>query len=103
MKIHATPISHYLIVGFLLLSLTAATIAISFIDLGSWNVVIALIIASVKATLVLLFFMHLYYDSKLYLLIFLLSVIFLTIFITFTMFDTLRRGEVIKIEAKPFD
>jgi cytochrome c oxidase subunit 4 len=102
MKAHATPVSHYLIVGFLLLCLTATTVAISFVDLGSWNVVVALTIASVKAVLVLLFFMHLYHDSKIYLLIFLLSVIFLTIFITFTMFDTLRRGEVIKIEAKPF-
>ena len=103
MKTHTKSIKSYLVVGFLLICLTALTVTISFIHLGSWNVVAALLIASIKATLVLLFFMHLYHDSKLYLLIFLLAVVFLTIFITFSMFDTLRRGEIIKIEAKPFD
>lgn len=44
---------------------TALTVWASFIDLGPWNPVIALGIACAKATLVVLFFMHVRYSSKL--------------------------------------
>ena len=44
---------------------TAATVWASFIDLGPWNPVIALAIACTKAVLVVLFFMHVKYSSKL--------------------------------------
>ena len=43
----------------LLLTLTGATVAVSYIDLGFLNVPVALTIATLKAALVLLFFMHL--------------------------------------------
>ena len=44
---------------------TALTIAASYWDVGPWNPVIALAIACTKATLVVLFFMHVKYSSKL--------------------------------------
>jgi cytochrome c oxidase subunit 4 len=44
---------------------TAITVWASYIDLGPWNPVIALAIACTKATLVVLFFMHVRYSSKL--------------------------------------
>jgi cytochrome c oxidase subunit 4 len=44
---------------------TALTVWVSFIDLGVWNPVIALAIACTKATLVVLFFMHVKYSTKL--------------------------------------
>ena len=44
--------------GIGLLVLTAVTVKAAFIDLGPWNPVIALLIATIKATLVILFFMH---------------------------------------------
>ncbi len=55
----------YATVGLALLVLTAATCAISYIDLGIFNAVVALAIACIKAGLVVLFFMHMKYSSKL--------------------------------------
>lgn len=49
----------------ILLGLTAVTIGISRIDMGVLNIWIALLIASIKSSLVLLFFMHLRYESRL--------------------------------------
>jgi cytochrome c oxidase subunit 4 len=55
----------YLIIFFALLVGTALTIGATFIDMGPWNPVVALAIAVTKATLVVLFFMHIKYSSKL--------------------------------------
>jgi cytochrome c oxidase subunit IV len=55
----------YVAVGLSLLVLTGATCAISYIDLGVFNAVVALAIAVLKASLVVLFFMHMKYSSKL--------------------------------------
>jgi len=98
---HVLPLRLYLAVGAVLIVLTFVTVAISFIHFGGWNLVVALLIASVKATLVALFFMHLKYDSKLYLIVFLGAILFLAIFIVFTMFDTMERDQIYQIEAKP--
>ena len=100
-KIHITPITTYLAVAFGLFILTGVTVAASFIDLGAFNIALALAIASVKALLVAFFFMHLFYDNKLYLIVFSAALFFLTIFITLTMFDTSYRGEIYKEQAKP--
>jgi cytochrome c oxidase subunit 4 len=48
----------YLLIGFGLLVLTATTVAAAFVNLGAFNPVVALLIATIKATLVVLFFMH---------------------------------------------
>jgi cytochrome c oxidase subunit 4 len=55
----------YLIIFVALLVGTAITIGASYVDLGQWNPVIAIAIACAKATLVVLFFMHVKYSSKL--------------------------------------
>ncbi len=55
----------YIIILFSLLVGTAATVWASFIDLGPWNPVIALAIATSKAMLVVLFFMGVKYSTKL--------------------------------------
>src|SRR5580658_9882716 len=55
----------YLIIFVALLIGTAVTIGASYIDMGPWNPVIAIAIACAKATLVVLFFMHIKYSSKL--------------------------------------
>jgi cytochrome c oxidase subunit 4 len=64
---HISPTKNYIYVGIALLILTIITIAASYINFGhiAINVTIALIIATIKATLVLLFFMHLKYENKL--------------------------------------
>jgi cytochrome c oxidase subunit 4 len=55
----------YLLIGGVLLVLTATTAAVSYVDLGNFNAVVALAIACLKMTLVVLFFMHVKYSSKL--------------------------------------
>lgn len=91
----------YLAVGVALLILTAITVFVSRINLGGWNAIVAVGIASAKATLVAFIFMHLLYDRKMFLVIFLTAITFLTVFIALTMFDTLSRGQIHSITERP--
>jgi cytochrome c oxidase subunit IV len=59
------PTRTYFAIFAALLAFTAITVAVAFVDLGLLNPVVALSIAVVKATLVVLFFMHLKYSSRL--------------------------------------
>ncbi len=103
-KHHIIPLKVYFIVFAALMVLTALTVLVTKIDLGSFNIVLAMLIAIVKSTLVLLFFMHLYYDKKTNLVFFLGSVLFLCIFIVFTLMDINYRKEIYEIKgASPFD
>jgi cytochrome c oxidase subunit 4 len=62
---HIVPRAVYLKVFLSLLALTVVTVGVAHIDVSpGWNVTIALAVATVKAVLVLLFFMHLKYESK---------------------------------------
>ncbi len=54
----------YLLIFGALLVATATTVGVSYVDLGEWNPVIALAIACTKAVLVILFFMHIKYSSR---------------------------------------
>jgi len=74
-----------------LLLLTAATCAISFIDMGKLNAVVALVIAFVKASLVALIFMHLRYSRRLMRIVALAGLFWLGILISLTMGDYLTR------------
>jgi cytochrome c oxidase subunit 4 len=71
----------------LLLMLTAGTVGVSRINLGVLNIWIAITIASVKATFVLLFFMHLKYESSVLKYTFLLTIGVLALFIGFIFWD----------------
>src|ERR1700721_3799078 len=56
---HAAPaIAFYIGIGVILLVLTITTAAVAFVNLGPFNPVVALLIATIKALLVVLFFMH---------------------------------------------
>lgn len=70
-----------------LLVLTWLTVKVTDFDLGQLNIVIALGIATVKATLVCLFFMHLYYDQPFNSVVFFSSVLFVLVFILFSLID----------------
>jgi cytochrome c oxidase subunit 4 len=48
----------YIGIGFVLLILTIVTASVAFVNLGVFNPVVALLIATIKASLVILFFMH---------------------------------------------
>ena len=88
---HIVPFNIYIKVLSALLFLTVLTVAAAQIDFGVFNVLIAMGVATVKATLVLLFFMHLKYDNKLFLVIFLTGVFLLVILFLFCEFDVLTR------------
>jgi cytochrome c oxidase subunit 4 len=97
---HVLPLSTYLKTWGALLVLTAVTVGASYVNFGAANLWIALLIASVKAATVALVFMHLYYDHKFHAVIFGFALLFLAIFITFTLFDTEARGRADGIERE---
>ena len=85
---HTTPVS--LLVGILavLLVLTVFTVTVTSIDLGGeGNLIVAMVIATIKAGLVVMFFMHLFWDRKFNLILFLGSVLFLILFLSMTVTD----------------
>lgn len=93
-KDHIVPLSTYFMVATALFILTGITVWVASYNLGGWNVVVALLIAATKGSLVALIFMHLLYDKKILAVVFVGALIFLSIFIIFTMFDTMTRGEL---------
>lgn len=97
---HVSPLSLYIRTWLTLMVLTVITVAASYVDIGSTgNLVVALIIATVKASLVAAFFMHLLHDHKLHLLSFVTGIVFLILFIGFTMMDTEARGQADPVES----
>jgi cytochrome c oxidase subunit 4 len=74
-----------------LLLLTVVTVFVSYVNLGLMNVVVALLIASVKASLVALFFMHLKSEDRLVWGFALVPIVFLAIIILGTLVDTMLR------------
>ena len=91
MSEHIVPIRIYLIVFVVLMGLTAVTIFISYHDLGSLNNVVALTIAVTKATLVILYFMHIRYSPSLTKLVAAGSFLWLIILLSITMADYISR------------
>ncbi len=61
---HIVSVGTYLVIGGTLLVLTVATTLIAFVDLGPFNAAVALTIATFKALLVILFFMHVKYAGE---------------------------------------
>jgi caa(3)-type oxidase subunit IV len=81
-------------IGGALLFLTVVTVWVAHIDLGPLNFVVAMLVATIKASLVALFFMNLFYDHKENGVIFGTSFLFLIIFIVLTGTDLFFRGDV---------
>lgn len=65
MEHHIIPIRTYLLIFAALFVLLILTVAVAFIDVGPLNIVIALTIATAKALLILLYFMHVRYSNRL--------------------------------------
>jgi cytochrome c oxidase subunit IV len=89
---HVLPIKTYITVWLTLVAFTVITVWVSRIDFGAANFFIAIFVATIKATLVGLFFMHLLYDQKFNILILMAALVFFAIFIGFTKFDVDNRG-----------
>lgn len=71
-----------------LMVLTVFTVKVATIDLGSANLWVAMFVASIKASLVVLFFMHLFWDRRINMIIFLTSVFLLALFLGLALTDT---------------
>jgi cytochrome c oxidase subunit 4 len=89
---HIVTKKQYALIFGILMVLTLATTAIGMIDLGRLNVVVALVIATIKALLVVLFFMHIYWASKLNKLVVVSGVLWLALLLWLTLTDIFSRG-----------
>ncbi len=83
----------YLVVWMCLLVLTVITVWVSYYNYGIFNIVVAMLVATIKASLVCLYFMHLKYDNRLNQVVFASSFVFLALFVGLTGSDLLLRKE----------
>jgi len=89
---HIVPIPVYVGVFLALIVGTIITTLVAYVDLGALNIVVALTVAVCKATLVILFFMHVKYSPRLTKLVVVAGVFWLVILLTVTETDLLTRG-----------
>lgn len=91
---HASSAKTYTKVLATLVALTVITVLAAGVNFGSANAVIALVIASIKASLVALFFMHLRHDKPMNAIIFVCGLVFLSVFLIMCVIDTDSRDVV---------
>ncbi len=89
---HVAPAKLYVAIWAMLMTLTLTTVLVSFVDIGPFNVVAALVIATIKGTLVVLFFMHLRYSPKLTMATVIAAMFWLFLLLSLTMTDYLTRA-----------
>lgn len=91
---HIASTQFYVGIFLALVALTVLTVGLSYIHLGAANLAVAIVIASMKAALVVTFFMHLKYDNRFNALIFVCSLLFIGVFFAYTINDTEHRGRI---------
>jgi len=94
MSQHVIPQRIYILVFVTLLLLTLVTVDVAFYDAGWLNIYIALTIATCKALLVILFFMHVRYSPRLTWVFVGAGFFWLMILFVFTLGDYLTRGGI---------
>ena len=85
---HVTSVKLLLTVFIALVSLTILTVLVNDLSLGGMDIWVAMIIATMKGSLVCLFFMHMYWEKGFNVVAFFSSLFFVTLFIGFTLVDT---------------
>ena len=90
---HSPGYGGYLLVWFALVVLTGITVVVAGVNLGSLTVPVALAIASFKTMLVVMYFMHMKYETALFKLMLCVCIITFIIFIGLTFFDFGFRGD----------
>ena len=102
---HVVPPSILIGIFAVLMVLTGLTVGITKWDFGyNINLIVALGIAVVKAVLVIAYFMHLRYDSPMYTILVGLCLVFIGVFITFTIIDTGQYAPILQgapVQAAP--
>ncbi|MBU2444745.1 MAG: cytochrome C oxidase subunit IV family protein [Bacteroidetes bacterium] len=86
-KTHVVGYGTYVLVWLALVSFTGITVAITGIDLGSFTIATALLIAAVKSILVLTIFMHLRFEDRVFRIFVFVAFLTLAIFIGLTFID----------------
>ena len=86
------PARTYLFTWGSLLGLTLLTSLLGFIDMGQFSVIVAVLIAAMKASLIVAFFMHALYESKLVWVVLAGGVIWFLILFSLTLGDYITRG-----------
>ena len=92
MSEHVVPLKVYLGIFAALMGLTFLTVYVAYLDLGPWNLFVALAIAVVKALLVVLWFMHVRYSSRLTWMFAAAGLLWIGILFTLTLSDDMTRG-----------
>lgn len=89
---HISTLNTLLSVAGALFVLTIVTVGVHYLELpGPWSIIVAMLVASVKAGLVVLFFMNLYWDSKFHSFMFITSIVFLALLIGYSVLDIFFR------------
>ena len=86
--VHVVPLKVLAAVWAALLVLTCLTVAATWVDLGGGNLWLAMVIATIKASLVALYFMHLRYDQPFYAVVLLTALLFILLFVGLVLVDT---------------
>ena len=89
----SSKMQYYAVFGALLF-LTAMTYLVSYADLGPASLPVAMFVATIKASLVVGFFMHLKYEDRTFAFMFLTSLLFVAIFFLVVLFDISKSGEL---------
>jgi len=89
---HHVPRTTYYAIFVSLMVLTFATVGLAFVNLGMFNVTVALAVAVTKAALVVMFFMHMKYSSPLIKLVGFAAMVWLGMLLLITLSDYLTRG-----------
>ncbi|MFP4059689.1 MAG: cytochrome C oxidase subunit IV family protein [Bacteroidota bacterium] len=84
-KQHIVPFKIYLIILLSLLVLTGISVAVTQVQLGAFTVTVALVLASLKSALVLMYFMHLRFDNRIFtfMVAFTITIFAAVVFVTF--------------------
>jgi cytochrome c oxidase subunit 4 len=86
--VHIVPVRVLLAVWATLMVLTVVTVAVTWVDLGRLNLWVAMAIATVKASLVVLYFMHMRYDRPINAIVFVAALLFVALFVGLALVDT---------------
>ena len=89
---HVVPLTIYYGIFAILMVLTGVTVGVAYIDLGRWNTVVAIAIACFKAMIVVLYFMHVKYSTRLIQLTVIAGLYWMVILFGLTLGDYLTRA-----------
>lgn len=93
-KSHHEPVGYwvYILIWLALLTFTGLTVAVAGVDLRQFTIITALVIATIKTTLVVAFFMHLKYDQPVFKIMLVVVMMTIAVILALTFSDYTGRG-----------